>query len=75
MQRARPASGLAGRYWVFGDAKAGDKQLMWQEFVELKDDRSVTLDLRNAMPVEYATAISALPPTTPSGGSAKQGPP
>lgn len=42
----------AGRYWVFGDAKVGDKRLLWHELVDLKGDRSVTLDLRNAMPVE-----------------------
>ena len=42
----------AGRYWVFGDTKVGDKRLMWHELVDLKGDRSVTLDLRNAMPVE-----------------------
>ncbi len=42
----------AGRYWIFGDAKVGDKRLMWHELVDLKGDRSVTLDLRNAMPVD-----------------------
>ena len=41
-----------GRYWVLGDAKVGDKRLMWHELVDLKGDRSVTLDLRNAQPVE-----------------------
>lgn len=49
---APPAALPAGRYWVFGDAKVGDKRLMWQELVDMKGDRSVTLDLRNAMPVE-----------------------
>lgn len=42
----------AGRYWLFGDAKVGDKRLMWHELVDLQGDRSVTLDLRNARPVE-----------------------
>jgi hypothetical protein len=41
-----------GRYWVLGDTKVGDKRLMWHELVDLKGDRSVTLDLRNAQPVE-----------------------
>jgi hypothetical protein len=50
--RAQTAALPAGRYWVFGDAKVGDKRLMWHELVDLKGDRSVTLDLRNAMPVE-----------------------
>ena len=49
---AQPAALPAGRYWVFGDTKVGDKRLMWQEIVDLKGERSVTLDLRNAMPVE-----------------------
>jgi hypothetical protein len=49
---AQPAALPTGRYWVFGDAKVGDKRLMWHELVDLKGDRSVTLDLRNAMPVE-----------------------
>ena len=49
---AQPAALPAGRYWVFGDAKVGDKRLMWHELVDLKGDRSVTLDLRNATPVE-----------------------
>lgn len=49
---AQPATLPAGRYWIFGDAKVGDKRLMWQEIVDLKGDRSVTLDLRNAKPVE-----------------------
>jgi hypothetical protein len=49
---AQPATLPAGRYWIFGDAKVGDKRLMWQEIVDLKGDRSVTLDLLNARPVE-----------------------
>jgi hypothetical protein len=49
---APPAALPAGRYWIFGDAKVGDKRLMWHELVDLKGDRSVTLDLRNAKPVE-----------------------
>jgi len=50
--RAQTPALPAGRYWVFGDAKVGDKRLMWHELVDLKGDRSVTLDLRNALPVE-----------------------
>lgn len=49
---AQPASLPAGRYWVLGDTKVGDKRIMWHELVDLKGDRSVTLDLRNAQPVE-----------------------
>ena len=41
-----------GRYWLLGDTKVGDKRLMWHELVDLQGDRSVTLDLRNAQPVE-----------------------
>jgi hypothetical protein len=49
---AQPAALPAGRYWILGDTKVGDKRLMWHELVDLKGDRSVTLDLRNAKPVE-----------------------
>jgi hypothetical protein len=43
----------AGRYWVLSDAKVGDKRLMWHELVDLKaGNQSLTLDRRNAMPVE-----------------------
>ena len=50
---AQPAALPAGRYWVFGDAKVGDKRLMWHELVDLKaGNQSLTLDQRNAKPVE-----------------------
>lgn len=49
---AQPAALPAGRYWILGDTKVGDKRLMWHELVDLKGDRSVTLDLRNAKLVE-----------------------
>jgi len=43
----------AGRYWVLSDAKIGNKRLMWHELVDLRSgDRSLTLDQRNAMPVD-----------------------
>ena len=43
----------AGRYWVLSDAKVGDKRLMWHELVDVKTGgQSVTLDQRNAIPVE-----------------------
>ena len=43
----------AGRYWVLSDAKVGNKRLMWHELVDVKaGTQSVTLDQRNAMPVE-----------------------
>ena len=43
----------AGRYWVLSDAKVGNKRLMWHELVDLKaGNQSLTLDQRNAMPVE-----------------------
>ena len=42
-----------GRYWVLSDAKVGNKRLMWHELVDLKaGNQSLTLDQRNAMPVE-----------------------
>ena len=42
-----------GRYWVLSDAKVGGKQWIWHELVDLKTgSQSVTLDQRNAMPVE-----------------------
>jgi hypothetical protein len=49
---AQPTTLPAGRYWILGDAKVGDKRLVWQELVDLKGDRSLTLDLHNAKPVE-----------------------
>lgn len=49
---AQPTALPAGRYWVLGDTKVGDKRIMWHELVDLRGDRSVTLDLRNAQPVE-----------------------
>ena len=43
----------AGRYWVLSDAKVGNKRLMWHELVDVKaGTQSVTLDQRNAKPVE-----------------------
>jgi len=43
----------AGRYWVLSDAKVGNKRLMWHELVDVKaGTQSVTLDQRNALPVE-----------------------
>lgn len=43
-----------GRYWVLGDAKIDtNKHVMWNQPVDVKGaDASVTLDRRNAMPVE-----------------------
>ena len=43
----------AGRYWVLSDTKVGNKQLMWHELVDVRSGtQSVTLDQRNALPVE-----------------------
>ena len=43
----------AGRYWVLSDAKVDNKRVMWNQAVDVKGaDTSVTLDRRNAMPVE-----------------------
>ena len=43
----------AGRYWVLSDAKVGGKRMMWHELVDVKaGNQSLTLDQRNAMPVE-----------------------
>ena len=43
----------AGRYWVLTDAKVGDKRVMWNEPVDLRaGDGSITLDRRNALPVD-----------------------
>ncbi len=42
-----------GRYWVLSDAKVGNKRVMWHELVDLRaGSQSVTLDQRNALPVE-----------------------
>jgi hypothetical protein len=42
-----------GRYWVLSDAKVDNMRLMWNQPVDVKGvDTSVTLDKRNAMPVE-----------------------
>lgn len=42
-----------GRYWVLSDAKIDDKHMMWNQPVDVKGAAaSVTLDGRNAMPVE-----------------------
>src|SRR3984893_16165208 len=43
----------AGRYWVLSDAKVDNRRVMWNQAVDVKgSDTSVTLDQRNAMPVE-----------------------
>ena len=43
----------AGRYWVLSDAKVDNKRLMWNQPVDVKGaDTSLTLDRRNAMPVD-----------------------
>ena len=43
----------AGRYWVLSDAKVDNKRLMWNQPVDVKGaDASLTLDRRNAMPVD-----------------------
>src|SRR5450432_1392390 len=43
----------AGRYWVLSDAKVDNKRLMWNQPVDVKGaDASLTLDPRNAMPVD-----------------------
>jgi hypothetical protein len=42
-----------GRYWVLSDTKIGDKKVMWNELVDVRaGTQSVTLDQRNALPVE-----------------------
>ena len=51
--RARTQSLPAGRYWVLSDAMVGTKRLMWHELVDLRSgDQSLTLDQRNARPVD-----------------------
>src|SRR5437773_1127456 len=43
----------AGRYWVLSDAKVDNKRLMWNQPVDVNGaDASLTLDRRNAMPVD-----------------------
>jgi len=43
----------AGRYWVLSDAKVDNKRLMWNQPIDVKGaDASLTLDRRNAMPVD-----------------------
>ena len=42
-----------GRYWVLSDAKVANKHVMWNQLVDVKGgDKTLTLDARNAMPVE-----------------------
>ena len=42
-----------GRYWVLSDAKVANRHLMWNQPVDVKGgDKSLTLDERNAMPVD-----------------------
>ena len=51
--RAKTPPLPAGRYWVLSDAKVDNKRLMWNQAVDVKgSDTPVTLDQRNAMPVE-----------------------
>lgn len=43
----------AGRYWVLSDAKVDNRQLMWNEPVDVTSGpASLTLDARNAKPVD-----------------------
>jgi len=43
----------AGRYWVLADAKVANKRVVWNQPVDVKGgDKSLTLDARNAMPVD-----------------------
>ena len=43
----------AGRYWVLADAKVADKRVVWNQPVDVKGgDKALTLDARNAMPVD-----------------------
>ena len=43
----------AGRYWVFGDGKVDNRPMLWNQPVDVKaGPASVTLDLRNATPVD-----------------------
>ncbi|HET7096989.1 MAG TPA: hypothetical protein VFJ68_06325 [Casimicrobiaceae bacterium] len=43
----------AGRYWVLADAKLANKRVVWNQPVDVKGgDKSLTLDARNAMPVD-----------------------
>jgi hypothetical protein len=42
-----------GRYWVLSDAKVDNQRVMWNEPVDVKGgEKSVTLDERNAKPVD-----------------------
>jgi hypothetical protein len=42
-----------GRYWVLSDAKVANKHLMWNQPVDVgSSEKLVTLDERNAMPVD-----------------------
>jgi hypothetical protein len=43
----------AARYWIFCDGKVGTRHMMWNQPVDLKGGpASLTLDERNAMPVD-----------------------
>ena len=43
----------AGRYWVLSDAKVANKHLVWNQPVDVRTgDKVVTLDERNALPVD-----------------------
>jgi hypothetical protein len=43
----------AGRYWVLSDAHIANRHVMWNQPVDVRGgDRSLTLDQRNAMPVD-----------------------
>jgi hypothetical protein len=51
--RAQTQSLPAGLYWVLSDAMVGNKRMMWHELVDLRSGgRSLTLDQRNAKPVD-----------------------
>jgi hypothetical protein len=51
--RAQTGALPAGRYWVYSEAKVGDKRLMWSQLVDVKGGtQSLTFDQRNAIPVE-----------------------
>jgi hypothetical protein len=42
-----------GRYWVLSDARVANKHGMWNQPVDVKGgDKTLTLDARNAMPVD-----------------------
>ena len=51
--RAQTATLPVGRYWVLSDATVGNRRVMWHELVDVKaGNQSLTLDQRNALPVD-----------------------